>query len=300
MAITRYGRDDAVVPAVESMRAVMTQFGDGSPIVVGETGWATDGPPGTGTVGEDGQVMDIKCSLIKLALRRTALNIAGVMYYQWKDALPYSRDFWGLHTGLVRLDGTRKPGYAAFAAAAAELESMPAGNWKPRACFGATDLRPLTGDPVTFSSTSLDPDGTVAAQAWDLRNAGTFADGNGTSASRSFAKAGTYLVRLRVTDAAGVTDVSTQAVAVRNRPPVAAFVRTSTVGTTVTFTSTSSDQDGRIVAQAWDLDDDGAYDDATGSTATRTFPAPGKYTVRLKVTDDDGASRTTWRTITVY
>jgi len=39
---------------------------------------------------------------------------------------------------------------------------------------------------------------------------------------------------------------------------------------------------------AWDLDDDGAYDDAFGETVQRTWNLPGTYTVGLKVTDSQG------------
>ena len=59
-------------------------------------------------------------------------------------------------------------------------------------------------------------------------------------------------------------------------------------GQTVTFTSDSSD-DGSIAAQRWDLDDDGDFDDGTGTVASRAFTSLGGKTVRLQVTDDEGA-----------
>jgi plastocyanin len=302
LGVNRYGKDDVLVPALESLRAILSAHGDSWGMLVSETGWATGGPAGTATVGEPGQAMNVKCTFLKLALRRVDLNVSGLIYDFWRDPVPYGTDFWGWHTGLLRLDGTRKPGYTAFSNAARELESPPAGNWAPRACIGATDLRPYTGDTVTFTSTSVDAEGPVAAQAWDLRNTGTFADGTATTASRSFPTAGTYLVSLRATDAAGATDVSSQEITVRNRPPVARFSVSPTspvAGQPVTFTSTSTDPDGRVVSQAWDLDNDGSYDDGTATTATRTFTASGSYTVRLRAVDDLGASGSTGRTITV-
>jgi len=41
-------------------------------------------------------------------------------------------------------------------------------------------------------------------------------------------------------------------------------------------------------AYAWDLDEDGFYDDATGSTASKSWIIPGVYWVSLKVTDNKG------------
>ncbi len=87
-----------------------------------------------------------------------------------------------------------------------------------------------------------------------------------------------------------------------NVAPTAAFTFAPTApvaGATVTFTDTSSDPDGTIAARAWDLDDDGAFDDATGSVATRSFAAAGTHRVRLRATDDDGATAIATRQVVV-
>ncbi|MEA2429752.1 MAG: large repetitive protein, partial [Thermoleophilaceae bacterium] len=177
-----------------------------------------------------------------------------------------------------------------------------AANVPPAASFTASADPAPTGTSLTFTSTSTDSDGSVASQAWDLDNDGQFDDGTGTSASTSFAKAGSYTVRLKVTDNRGASSIATRVVTATNRPPVAAFTSgpaSPSTGDPVTFTSSSSDPDGTIATVAWDLDNDGAYDDATGGTASKTFTKAGTYTVGVKVTDDNGDSSTVSHTVTV-
>ena len=87
-----------------------------------------------------------------------------------------------------------------------------------------------------------------------------------------------------------------------NTPPTAVATATPTSGPaplTVSFNgSGSSDPDpGTTLTYAWDLDDDGAFDDATGPTASWTYQQ-GVYTPALRVTDNQGASDTDSVTIT--
>ncbi|HEY1249876.1 MAG TPA: Ig-like domain-containing protein, partial [Thermoanaerobaculia bacterium] len=61
---------------------------------------------------------------------------------------------------------------------------------------------------------------------------------------------------------------------------------------TVTFSSAGSApaQSGDTITYAWDLDGDGQYDDSTDPNPTWTYTVGGNVTVRLKVTDNHGAS----------
>lgn len=59
-------------------------------------------------------------------------------------------------------------------------------------------------------------------------------------------------------------------------------------GRVVTFTSTSVDPDGEIARFAWDLDGDGAFDDAEGPAVEHLSGRPGVYAIGLQVTDDQG------------
>jgi len=87
-----------------------------------------------------------------------------------------------------------------------------------------------------------------------------------------------------------------------NQPPMAAYTYSPAspiAGQTVSFNgSTSSDPDGTIVTYAWDFNDDGLVD-AYGATTSHAFPTSGAYSVRLTVTDDDGAPDTETKTISV-
>src|SRR4051794_15836375 len=56
---------------------------------------------------------------------------------------------------------------------------------------------------------------------------------------------------------------------------------------------------GRGLSYAWDLDDDGAFDDGTGATAHPTFTA-GSHRVRVQATDEDGRTGQAAQTFTVH
>ena len=88
-----------------------------------------------------------------------------------------------------------------------------------------------------------------------------------------------------------------------NQPPKAIVQANPTQGVApleVSFdASGSSDPDGDSLAYAWDLDDDGAYDDAATAQASWTYTAEGTHTARLRVTDSQNATDTTAVDITV-
>lgn len=78
-----------------------------------------------------------------------------------------------------------------------------------------------------------------------------------------------------------------------NAPPVAGFTVSPLAprtGQQVNFISTSDDPDGAIASTDWDLDADGAFDDATGLAAQRSFNSPGGYVIAVRVTDNEGAT----------
>ena len=130
---------------------------------------------------------------------------------------------WDVSAGTYRVKVT-KPGYRPVDSEAANIPPpkldlhIPMDRiLPPQANFSASPATPASQQNVTFTSTSTDPDGTVASQAWDLDNDGSFDDGTGLTAQRSFAKKGTYTVKLRATDAEGDQDVATKTITVSNQ-----------------------------------------------------------------------------------
>jgi hypothetical protein len=166
----------------------------------------------------------------------------------------------------------------------------------PVASFSFSPPAPLSGELVTFTSTS-----SGGSELWDLEGDGACGDASGAIVQRSFATAGVYTVKLCVSD--GIDEsTQTQRVTVFNRAPIATFTYAPLVplsGDTVLLASTSVDPDGPIAGQAWDLDDDGAFDDGTGVTASISFAKPGAHVVRLLVVDRDGAASVGAATINV-
>jgi hypothetical protein len=78
---------------------------------------------------------------------------------------------------------------------------------------------PIAGNPVTFVSTSTDPDSVMPSSAlrWDLNGDGVFDDATGASASVIFPLPGNYPIALQVKTNA--TDVASALVAVGAPPP---------------------------------------------------------------------------------
>jgi PKD repeat protein len=88
------------------------------------------------------------------------------------------------------------------------------GNRPPVASFTYSPSPPVAGQPVTFTSTSRDPEGQISSLAWDLNGDGNYDNGAGPTVQRSFDRAGSYVVGLRVTDSGGDVAFSSRAITV--------------------------------------------------------------------------------------
>ncbi|OFI38958.1 hypothetical protein BIU82_16780 [Arthrobacter sp. SW1] len=146
-------------------------------------------------------------------------------------------------------------------------------------------------------TTSSDANGPITAYAWNFGDGGT---GSGVAAQHTYAAGGTYTVTLTVTDNTGNTDSETHPVTVTapppNQPPSAAFTATADDLAVAFDGSGSADPDGTIAAYAWTFGDGGT---ATTAAPSHSYAVAGTYAVKLTVTDDDGATGTLTKNVTV-
>ena len=128
LAVNPYGLEaEGVLDTVRTVQAIASANGDNPAVWVTELGWATGGPPSAFKVSERRQAALLEETVLALARRRDDLRIRGVIYFNWRDSTPYAggRDFFGLHTGLLRLDGEAKPALFAYKKVAKTLGLLP-------------------------------------------------------------------------------------------------------------------------------------------------------------------------------
>ncbi len=175
-------------------------------------------------------------------------------------------------------------------------------NQPPNASFTFSPSSPTAGATVSFNASgSSDPDGSVVQYQWDFNGDG-ITDATGIVQSRTFS-AGTYSIRLTVTDDDGATGMQTQTLIVTSTPnqaPNAAFTvspGSGQPGSLFAFNaSSSSDPDGSIVNYAWTFGDGSS---GSGVTVSHSYASAGSYTVQLVVSDNDGATDVVSHPVTV-
>lgn len=162
----------------------------------------------------------------------------------------------------------------------------------PEADFDFFAISGGAGFRFQFVSTST---GAVTWE-WDFDNNGTV-DSTQPDPQHDFPGAGSYPVKLRVTNGAGLSDEIIKQVDVADLPapppppppPPAPeanftfFVLSQGAGTTVQFTNSSTN----ATIFRWDFTNDGTFD-STAENPQFDFGASGTYATRLRVTGTDG------------
>lgn len=138
-----------------------------------------------------------------------------------------------------------------------------AANTPPTAQISATPTSGAAPLQVQLDATaSSDPeDGAALAFAWDLDGDGAFDDSSSATPAHTFTQPGSHLVRLRVTDSQGASDVASVVVTADNTPPVAEILAPApsllwAVGDPIAFSGRAIDpQDGLLppASLSWSL-----------------------------------------------
>jgi hypothetical protein len=126
LAVNSYARNQRELRSVVgSVRGLMNRNGDRSGrLWITEIGWGDHGPKHRLIVGAATQARRITQAFSVIRKARRRLRLSGVVYYSWRDASPYPpqyRDLWGLHTGLLNINGGFKPAFYAFKNGVARL-----------------------------------------------------------------------------------------------------------------------------------------------------------------------------------
>jgi hypothetical protein len=119
LAINSYAKDHRELGRLlTSIRKLMNKRRDRSGrIWITELGWGDKGVKHRFIVGEKGQATRIAKSLALIRKQRNKLRLRGVVYFSWRDGAPYApdyKDMWGLHTGLLDVNGTPKKAFEVF------------------------------------------------------------------------------------------------------------------------------------------------------------------------------------------
>lgn len=156
------------------------------------------------------------------------------------------------------------------------------------------------GSQTTFANASVVSGGAqITNWNWDLDADGQFDDATGPSINFQFNTPGVYNVGLQI-----VTDMDAPAAVYKlitvNPVPTANFSGPDVCeGSATVLQDQSTIASGSVVSWEWDLNNDGLYDDATGTLVSHNFGPAGSYVVGLLVTSNTGCQSTTSANITV-
>jgi PKD repeat protein len=155
-----------------------------------------------------------------------------------------------------------------------------------------------------------DPYRDIVLFEWDFEDDGVYDYSSVTcTATHTYPIEGTYTVRLRVADDSypcilADTDTAQVTISTAAHNPVAVCggPYLGWIGVSVTFDGSGSydiDVGDSIVGWEWDIDNDGQFDDASGSIVTNTWNSTYEGVVGLRVTDTTARIGACWTTVTI-
>jgi PKD repeat protein len=180
-------------------------------------------------------------------------------------------------------------------------------NEPPKAVVTPVYMEAMEGTLVRLDGTaSTDSDDGIASYLWTQVEGDPVSLSALTSAVTTFTTPKTSSLgknlkfKLTVKDFGGLQGTADSSIYVRqnelsNNPPIADFSY-ATSRTRVTFTDRSNDSDGTIVSWFWDFGDDYT---STNKNPRHWYRGYGTYTVKLTITDDDGARYSQSKTVTL-
>jgi hypothetical protein len=132
-----------------------------------------------------------------------------------------------------------------------QLQTITVLNRPPTASFTYSPADPVIGQPVTLTSTSLDPDGPLVGEDWAL---GVLGNASATTVTRSWSVPGVYPVTLQVTDRNGAGAAATRWIPIHHKPlrllspfPVVRLVgRVTAKGTEVKLLTVQAPRGARV------------------------------------------------------
>ena len=141
--------------------------------------------------------------------------------------------------------------------------------------------------------------GSIVQWAWNFDDPASGLNNNSTAQnpSHSFSAAGTYDVRLIVTNTNGCKDTAIIAVTVNDLPTANFSADTACAGTMTTFADQSTTSTGTIVNWFWDFGDGQT---GTSQNPTHLYAAAGTYSVTLTVTTAAGCVKDTTKQVEVF
>ena len=161
------------------------------------------------------------------------------------------------------------------------------------ASFTFKPSSPDAGQAVSFIGSAS---GGVSpySYSWSFGDGGT---ASGSLVSHTFQSAGTYTVILTIKDSAGQIAKSSQTITVNARPSASISYSPSNPLPLLSVTFTGSATGGtQPYSYSWDFGDGTT---ASGQTVSHSYLLPGSYVVTLTITDANGQTFTTSRTIIV-